>query len=250
METVSLKTSNLSSKKIKQHDTSKILNEFTENRFVEVMGFLESETALKYQNFYYNEMPEDWFVLSTYPNFREGENNALMIKSWEKELKAQAFPIAEKTFNNGDFAYHFHRTINDHSDKCYCTECEIREFFVSNEMLDFLCEATGKHITKESGHFTSWYKKGDFLSCHHDEGNGSIAVILDFAKNWNPVFGGNLHLLEEDWVETKKVIVPKLNNLKIFDIPENRNGVPHFVSTVVANDIPQRKRIAFGGWYK
>ena len=117
-------------------------------------------------------------------------------------------------------------------------------------MTSFLSELTSKEITSPSGQFTSWYKKGNFLSAHHDENNGKIGVILDFAKNWSPVFGGNLYLLEDNWFDVKKVIVPKFNNLKVFDIPEEKNGVPHFVSTVIANDLADRKRIAFGGWYK
>ena len=244
MNTISLKNRNAS--RINEHDLSSLSKKFQRDAFVEIPNFLTKEFADKCYDFYFNWMPESWFKVASWPNYNgespKMQNHGDNVNSYRSH--------SLEVFNKGDFSYHFNRTVDDHDSNCSCFECRIRDFFKSEDMLSFLSSLTSKTISATSGQFTSWYKKGNFLSAHHDEGNGKIAVILDFAKNWNPVFGGNLFLLEDNWFDVKKVIVPKFNNLKVFDIPEEKNGVPHFVSTVIADDLPDRKRIAFGGWYK
>lgn len=244
MNTISLK--NPTNFRINEHNLSSLSRDFQKNAFVEIPNFLVKEFADECYEFYFNKMPEDWFKVAFWPN-PNGESPKIQ-NYWEDTSVESSNSF--KVFNEGRFSYHFHRTVDDHNKNCPCYECVIRKFFASYEMTSFLSELTSKEITSPSGQFTSWYKKGNFLSAHHDENNGKIGVILDFAKNWSPVFGGNLYLLEDNWFDVKKVIVPKFNNLKVFDIPEEKNGVPHFVSTVIANDLPDRKRIAFGGWYK
>ncbi|HBY66589.1 MAG TPA: hypothetical protein DEG69_01725 [Flavobacteriaceae bacterium] len=250
MNTFSLKKtqklSTTSSGRINDHNIDNLSKDFIKDGFVEIPNFLEKDFADKCHTFYFNEMPETWFKVASTPN---EDGDSPKTQNYSDNTSPQ-FNHVSSVFNNGGFSYFFHRTINDHKSDCPCFECVIRSFFSSNEMLNFLSALTKKDISTTSEHFTSWYKKNNFLSAHHDDKKGSIGVVLDFAKNWNPVFGGNLYLLEDDWFEVKKVIVPKFNNLKVFDIPEKKNGVPHFVSTVVADNLPNRKRIAFGGWYK
>ena len=253
MNTFSLKNQQVSKEQVSQekiapHDLALLSEKFKNDRFVEIPSFLEKEFAEKCYNFYHYDIPDNWFRLSSWPNPNESSDPYYQLLN-DPSIKDTIYRV-ERVFNQGDFCYLFHRTVDDHKSNCSCFECEIRSFFKSSEMFNFLCNLTGKQISQPSGHFSSWYKKGDFLSSHHDEGNGDIGVILDFTKGWNPFFGGNLYLLEENWFDVKKVIVPKFNNLKVFDIPKEKNGVPHFVSTVTANDLPLRKRIAFGGWYK
>ena len=239
------KTEKLSNK-IAEHNIESLSNDFIKNGFVEVPDFLEHTFASKCHYFYTKEMPEDWFRLTSSPSLNGEDEFALeFTPDYSEEQKSHTLSY----FNQNKFSYRFHRTFDNHYENCGCFECDIRSFFKSEEILSFLSGITQQDISKPSTQFSSWYKKGDFLSAHHDKDNGKVGVVLDFAMNWSPVFGGNLYLLEDNWIDVKKVIVPKFNNLKVFNIPEDRDGVPHFVSTVVADDLPDRKRVAFGGWY-
>ena len=259
-ETISLKhkAQNLGIKLGKERINSKTLenvselkSNFLKNAFVEVEDFLSESFAEFCYDFYFKKMPLHWWRASSTPN--KDANKSGITFQREDEDKSETYQHCLEHFNKGNFCYFFHRTIDDHKNSCGCGECDIRGFFKSSEMLSFLSDLSGRTISSTSENFSSWYRKGDFLSAHHDDGNGQIGVVLDFAKNWNPVFGGNLFILEDDWITCKKVITPKFNNLKVFDIPKEKKGVPHFVSTVLADSdldqFPERKRIAFGGWF-
>jgi Rps23 Pro-64 3,4-dihydroxylase Tpa1-like proline 4-hydroxylase len=266
LETISLKNSDKTGTRVESHADitritqksninphdvkrfQKLKDDFKENAFVEVDGFLSESFAEKCHSFYFKNMPDEWWRAASSPNIDPNESDAKFQRA--SEDTSETYSNSLKHFNNGSFSYFFHRTVDDHEESCSCGECDIRSFFKSDEMFEFLSDLAGRKLSSESGHFSSWYRKGDFLSAHHDDGNGQVGVVLDFAKNWNPVFGGNLFILEDDWFSCKKVIPPKFNNLKIFDIPKEKKGVPHFVSTVLAEDRPDRKRIAFGGWFK
>jgi Rps23 Pro-64 3,4-dihydroxylase Tpa1-like proline 4-hydroxylase len=259
-ETVSLKNKaqNAGIKLGKERVNPKVLenvaelkNSFLKNAFVEVENFLSDSFAEFCHDFYFRKMPLDWWQAASIPNKDSSKSEATFQKEYED--KSETYQHCLDHFEKGDFCYFFHRTVDDHEKLCDCGECDIRRFFKSSEMFGFLSDLSGRKISSDSGHFSSWYRKGDFLSAHHDDGNGQIGVVLDFAKNWNPVFGGNLFILEDDWATCKKVITPKFNNLKVFDIPKEKKGVPHFVSTVLADSdlgqFSERKRIAFGGWF-
>ena len=260
-ETISLKNKpqNIGIKIGKEKVNPKVLKnipelkkDFSENAFVEVSDFLSHDFAEYCYNFYFKKMPRDWWRAASLPNVNQSKSDVTYQQEYED--KSEIYGHCLRHFNKGDFCYFFHRTIDDHNKSCTCGECDIRKFFKSNEMFSFLSDLSGRKISSDSGHFSSWYRKGDFLSAHHDDGNGQIGVVLDFAKNWNPVFGGNLFILEDDWATCKNVITPKFNNLKVFDIPKEKKAAPHFVSTVLADSdlgqFSERKRIAFGGWFK
>jgi len=229
-------------------ELEKLKEDFKRDGFVEVNDFLSEGFAKKCHKFYFNDMPDDWWRAASFPNIDPNSKDIKYQRLHEDMRETRSSTL--KHFDNGSFAYFFHRTTDDHPKECGCGECDLRRFFKSDEVLVFLSKLTGIEVSSDSGHFSSWYRKGDFLSAHHDEGNGKVGVVLDFCKKWNPVFGGNLFMLEDDWFTCKKVITPKFNNLKIFDIPKGKKGVPHFVSTVLAEDRPDRKRISFGGWFK
>jgi len=256
--TISLKNSNPTTETQKgrinpniAERASKLKEDYLKNDFVEISDFLTTDFAESCYNFYFRDMPRNWWQASSWPNI---DNKDEIKYQYEHEDKSQTLKHCMEHFHKGDFCYFFHRTKDDHKDSCVCGECGLRNFFKSNEMITFLSFLSGERVSSASGHFSSWYRKGDFLSTHHDDGNGLIGVVLDFAKNWNPVFGGNLFILEDDWRTCKKAIVPKFNNLKVFNIPKEKKGVPHFVSNVlIDSDIREhsdKRRIAFGGWYK
>ena len=87
------------------------------------------------------------------------------------------------------------------------------------------------------------YLPGHFLTQHNDENleeGRMYAYILGFTKDWNPDWGGLLHILDED-NNIVKTMIPEYNSLSIFKVPKN-----HFVSLV--SPTAQKERIAITGW--
>ena len=87
------------------------------------------------------------------------------------------------------------------------------------------------------------YLPGHFLTQHNDENleeGRMYAYVLGFTKDWNPDWGGLLHILDED-NNIVKTMIPEYNSLSIFKVPKN-----HFVSLV--SPTAQNERIAITGW--
>ncbi len=87
------------------------------------------------------------------------------------------------------------------------------------------------------------YLPGHFLTQHndaHEEEGRLYAYVLGFSKNWNPDWGGLLHILNKQG-EITKTIIPEYNSLSIFKVPQN-----HFVSYV--SPLAKNQRLAITGW--
>lgn len=87
------------------------------------------------------------------------------------------------------------------------------------------------------------YLPGHYLTQHSDihKGEGRLyAMILGFSKNWNPDWGGLLHVMNSDGkiVET---LIPEYNSLSLFKVPKD-----HFVSMVTP--LAKTQRLALTGW--
>ena len=91
--------------------------------------------------------------------------------------------------------------------------------------------------------FTSKYESGDFLYSHTDKGNGRIAFVYQLTKNWLPGYGG-LFMRMQDWVNVDLTVLPKFNQLTLFDV--SNEGTPHIVTQVIPN--LNNARIAYSGW--
>ena len=147
-------------------------------------------------------------------------------------------------FNTGSFCYKFKRTIDDHYPNCYCIQCTTKSIFNTNEIKDKLAEIVGVNKIKLEETFCSKYDNGDYLSLHHDKGNGDYAFIFQLTKDWNPTFGGLLNLYDSESDEVYKTITPKFNSLTIFKI-KNVPITDHFVSMNTSSS----SRYAFTGWF-
>ena len=87
------------------------------------------------------------------------------------------------------------------------------------------------------------YLPGHFLKQHSDENieEGRLyAYVMGFSKDWNPDWGGLLHILD-DKGQIIKTLIPKYNTLSIFKVPQN-----HFVSYVTP--YAESERLAITGW--
>jgi len=97
-------------------------------------------------------------------------------------------------------------------------------------------------IVKINAQATS-YTAGQFLTQHNDEHieEGRLyACVLGLTKNWNPDWGGLLHILNNKG-KIVTTLVPEFNTLSIFKVPQD-----HFVSYVTP--FAEEKRLSITGW--
>nr|QBK86392.1 MAG: 2OG-Fe(II) oxygenase superfamily protein [Marseillevirus LCMAC102] len=229
---------------LEKDNITNYLETFKKDKVVVVPNFLNEEWANKLFWFLDN-MNENWWHKATF-----GDGKKKYTREFQNEIttcQIQKLRLnSMESFKQKKFSYTFSRTINDHIKNCVCVECKFKQDIIRNpKIIRWLADITGHDITVPTESFCSKYTSRDFLSIHTDEPKGKIAFVLNMTKDWNPVFGGNLHILAPGNVDVEKVLVPKFNNISIFDISDG--GKPHFVSHVVEG--VQQKRISYTGWY-
>ena len=220
-----------------------IRNKFKSDGFVVIKDFFPPDDAEKYHKFFYNDMPKDWWHMSTY----FGKQNIIRMDKSHKNKKEviKLWKEAGQLINQETLSYRFWRTIN-HDSKCHCENCNIRKVFNSPKMMSIINSISEENVSTTHAMFASRYTEGCYLSTHTDKGNGKIAFVYNLSKNWRPCWGAMLHFLEPDCVSVRNVILPIFNSLTIFRVPEN--GIPHFVSQV--SDGVTAERIAVSGWFR
>jgi len=230
------------------HNTQSIKEEFEKNRVAVIKDFLNPVVAERLHTWFTEEMPKDWWRISSYPKIDGGDGFDLVPFSdnFTEEIR-KMYTHSISNFKDNKFSYNFHRTINDHSNDCDCYECGFRESIISDEILNFLNEITGQGLTDTDEVFGAVYLPGDFLSPHQDSPNGTLGFTLQLTKNWKPQFGGNLHFMDGPDGDVERVIVPTFNTLTIFDLPKGV-GKWHYVSTVSPG--VEELRLTYAGWYK
>ena len=206
-----------------------------------IQNWMTEETAERFLE-EIKKIPEEWWFQSTYDG-KEVKNIQYLPQNTEQ--LAQNSEQAQKAFLQGKFSYNFDRSM-PHVAGCNCVECRFKEWLAGPEVLGWISRLTGENLTGTGELFASRYKAGQFLSPHHDKNKGTIGFVFNITKNWKPEFGGSLHMLEEDYVNINKVVLPKFNQLTIFNIPKV-HGVPHFVSHVVEG--VTNERLSFTGWF-
>lgn len=232
-------------------DTKKIAKDFKSNKAIRIDNFLDVDYANDLHNFFTEEMPKNWWSLSTWPK-RPGwedevtDNIRLEDDPDTKAAIAYKKVIADDTFQRGEFSYSFKRTLDDHVDHCECKECKLRSFLSSSDVIKFINKITKSDVTESGTLFASLYEEGDFLSIHHDGPNGKIGFVYNLCPGWRADWGGLLHTLDDEEISVTKTYVPGFNTLTLFDSSQE-TGYPHYVSHVLNKDA---KRISFTGWYK
>ena len=231
-------------------DLNKLAEEFKQTKVVRINNFLTKEAAEDYHQFLSEEMPRDWWYLSTYPKRpgveSETDNTRLFDDVDTNAEIAYKKTLSDEYFQIGDFSYSFKRTIDNHVDGCTCKECKLKEYLNSEEAINFINKVTNYGVESTKTLFSSLYEEGDFLSIHHDGPNGKIGFVYNLCPEWKPDWGGLLHTLTLDKKQVVKTYIPGFNTLTMFD-SSNETGYPHYVSHVVSKSA---KRFSFTGWYK
>lgn len=153
--------------------------------------------------------------------------------------------VIEKKYSKADFKY-LHYKINrefmntaDESSVLYA----VYELFNSDEFLTSMREFTGDETINYVDCRATCFNSGHYLRRHNDylEGfNRRYAYVLNLTKDWEPDWGGILHLLNNK-KEITQSLIPKFNVLNVFKVP-----TPHFVSSV-SPDV-ESSRLAITGW--
>lgn len=229
-------------------DKEAILEEFSNNRVVVIQDYLRDDVAERIHQYLTEEMPTDWWRVSTAPKLNGDDGFDLVPNSDEfREQIRENYLHSLNAFKDGHFSYCFHRTVKDHGSDCGCFECDLRKWLTSNESINFLNEVIDIPVTTTDEVFAAVYLPGDYLSPHVDSPNGSVGFVYQLTKNWEPQFGGNLHFLNNDTREVERVEVPTFNTLTLFDLPKGV-GKLHYVSHVSPG--VEELRLTYTGWYK
>jgi hypothetical protein len=227
-------------------------DQFFESGTTVIRDFLVPEYAEKMHHFFNSEMPSDWWTAVTYPSV-DGKVSYIRNHPQNHEVIQRDLQHANAQFGTGygvgnytSMVYHFYRTLGDHYDSCSCSECDLRKWILTPELLEFLEGVSGDKYSGANSTFTSKYSAGCFLSPHTDYSNGDIGFVLQLTKDWRSQWGGNLCLMDEAGEKVEQIETPTFNSLTLFRIVEN-NGRWHYVSHVNPGVIANR--IAFTGWF-
>jgi len=172
------------------------------------------------------------------------QKNGLTNEQLEKLRNLAQYQAAE-----GNFSYCYAKNVNHIDPQCDCFGCGMLKQFASDQnIISTITAITGISLSRMMGElFFSRYSEDDFLTLHTDYDKGKVAFIINFTKEWQPFYGGMLHLLEPNKIDVQKVIVPKFNQLTLLRIPDDKEGYPHFVSPVAS--YVKKHRYSLAGWF-
>ena len=178
-----------------------------------------------------------WWTYANIPHKNQWKVN------YEPYLSESAKQSCEYAYEAKQFTYRFRRCLGNHYETCSCVSCRLNDTVESWPFTETLCKITGYRNIRPGEVFISNYGKGDFLSMHHDKDKGDIAVTISFTYDWDPIFGGVLHLCDKDHnIHTS--VTPKAGEINIFKLDRN-NQINHFVSPVVVD----KNRYTLVAWY-
>ena len=168
-----------------------------ENTIISVKDFFVKEFVEQIES-EMQKIAKEWWYVSMYPA------NSNMLKQntgYYDGLYTDPTFLEQKAYNKswfdvGNFGYMFKRTIDNHYESCYCVMCNLKKYFNSSEVKDELSKIVGEEVTHFNETFCSKYENDDYLSIHHDKGNGDYAFVFQLTKDWNPSYGGLLHFYD------------------------------------------------------
>lgn len=224
------------------HDWEYYQYRFQKDGWVAIPNFLNNGKADQIYN-YLNSSDMKWYY--SIKTESDGHLDLLDIPDNQLEIEYHKTLANKNFYHSNHLTYHFCKTLPKHMVGCNCLECNYNKFFRSSYLRTKLSKVVNKEIHTGGELFSSYYRSGDFLGKHTDKDNGQYAFVYQLSKNWDVKWGGNLHLLKDDWQEVDKLIVPKFNQMILFSV-EN-STYPHFVSHIIPNIT--EKRLSIAGWY-
>jgi Rps23 Pro-64 3,4-dihydroxylase Tpa1-like proline 4-hydroxylase len=208
-----------------------------------ITDFLNEAEVKDISHSIYN-IPRDWWYLSMKPTDADYRSKNFRDRSeiTDSDEFNQAIKHVNNVYEDGWFCHRFYRDLNDHYDTCNCGVCRIKNLFNSDEVKYKIEQIIGKKVKKFNETFVSKYEKDNFVTVHHDKGNGDYAFTYQMTPEWNVIHGGLLTFCNENNIY--KVVTPKFNSLTIFKI-KDEIITDHFVSKVTGN----KTRVAYTGWF-
>ena len=206
---------------------------FNKDGFVIIPDYFELKYAQKIRKYVSQDIPEENWYEAFAPVLDEDleiaddayADRLLPINNTTLAQRKARAAFARNTAGNGTFAYNFDRTTSC-SPSCGCTLCELKEVYDSVEVVHMLNTITSLDLGKTNTTFASRYSANHFLSSHTDVDRGVLGVVYYININWNPTWGGLLHIQDENQ-KLEEVICPEFNSIGLFTLPK-----AHFVSQV------------------
>ena len=183
---------------------------FESDGMVVVPDFLPAPTADALNHFLTTKMPPYWWYVTSHPG-PTGERTDVEHTAANAAHVAYQFQLAHRRYVEGGFAYVFLRT-HHHLAGCSCLLCQVLAELQSDATLARIHEFTGIPVRASGGLFASCYSPGCFLSPHTDRDNGRLAFVWQLTRDWQPQYGGLLHILDDDWLRVQHIVHPEFNS--------------------------------------
>lgn len=124
------------------------------------------------------------------------------------------------------------------------TYLRFRQAFQDPRLKAFFEEMTDLPLGVSTDFGSHAMRGGDFLLAHSDDNrNRRLALVIYLSPDWDPAFGGALHMREAGGGVTR--IEPEYNSIVAFDV---KVDTMHFVPMIDAA-AGERVRLTIGGWY-
>jgi 2OG-Fe(II) oxygenase superfamily len=124
------------------------------------------------------------------------------------------------------------------------TYVQFRQVFQRPEFRGFFEAVSDLHLGWSDDFGSHSMIQGDFLRPHSDDNrNRQLALVIYLSPEWEPRFGGVLHVIDKDGRES--IIPPDYNSLVAFDVLTDSQ---HLVSPITS-DAGAAARLSIGGWY-
>ncbi|HEV8338901.1 MAG TPA: 2OG-Fe(II) oxygenase family protein [bacterium] len=124
------------------------------------------------------------------------------------------------------------------------TYIRFRQAFQDPRLKTFFEEITGLPLGASRDFGSHAMKGGDFLLAHSDDNrNRRLALVIYLSPDWDPAFGGALHMRDASGGVTR--IEPEYNSIVAFDV---KVDTTHYVP-MIEPAVGERVRLTIGGWY-
>lgn len=160
-----------------------------------------------------------------------------------RETVASAFDTADSGMR---FVYNTFRVIDSWRSGEYAQHplYTLANAMHTPEHLAFIRTITGNTAIRRMDVLAARYLPGHFLTPHddaHDAEGREVTWILNLTRDWQPEWGGLLHLMDADRHHITHTLIPRFNSMVLFHPPRW-----HFVSQVA--NFARKPRYTLTGW--